>query len=231
MTRELVIAAYDKDYSWINKLDPEVKVTVYRKGGGQKQTDKEIQIEPNRGRCVHTFFNHLYQNYDNLSDYTFFAQDYPFDHWENLIEVVNQRNPELYSMFSQVNVGGYYAYHYNTITEPGPRGGVMWNLSPSNHHQGKILICYSNGTPHHFDSDMDLDGHFQMLFQETPPTEYEFIPGGHFGISKEHARFRSREFYKKIVDFLIEKDLAPWIIERLECYIFNPKYNDKDRKH
>jgi hypothetical protein len=34
MKKELVIAAYDRDYSWVNKLNNDVSVTVYRKGSG-----------------------------------------------------------------------------------------------------------------------------------------------------------------------------------------------------
>ena len=79
MTRELVVAAYDKYLDWMDKLNQSIKQTVYRKGSQSEQRDNEIKLE-NRGRCVHTFFNHIYTNYDNLSDVTFFGQDWPFDH-------------------------------------------------------------------------------------------------------------------------------------------------------
>ena len=223
MTRELVIAAYDKDYSWINKLDSEVKVTVYRKGNGEKLTG-EIILSPNKGRCVHTFFNHIYQNYDNLSDYTFFAQDYPFDHWENIIQVINENDIDFYKIACQLNIGGYYGYHYNTITHPGPKGGMMWKLSPSKQHgNGNVLVCNSNGSPQDLNPEINVDSYWNLFFSDPKPNEYEFIPGGHFMVTKDHVRLRSKEFYKQIVDFLLEKEIAPWIIERLECYIFNPK--------
>ena len=77
ITKEIVVAAYDRDLSWLNIIDPTIKKTVYRKGS-DAQNDSEILLEPNVGRCVHTFFNHLHKNYDSLADYTFFAQDYPF---------------------------------------------------------------------------------------------------------------------------------------------------------
>lgn len=32
-------------------------------------------------------------------------------------------------------------------------------------------------------------------------------------------------FFQKIRGFLIDYEFAPWIVERLECYIFNPKYS------
>lgn len=223
MTRELVIAAYDKDYSWIERLDPEVKVTVYRKGDNPKQSDNEIIVTPNKGRCVHTFFNHIYTNYDNLADYTFFAQDYPFDHWENITQVVNEDNPYFYEISAQLKIGGYYGFHYNTISVPSDKGGIMWTLSPSNHHgDGKVLICNSDGSPQDSNPNINVDKYWPMFFECAPPSNYEFMPGGHFGITREHAQLRSKEFYKTIVDFLLEDEIAPWIIERLECYIFNP---------
>ena len=34
MTKELVVAAYDRDYSWVKDLNPDVKVVPYRKVQG-----------------------------------------------------------------------------------------------------------------------------------------------------------------------------------------------------
>jgi len=220
MTRELVIAAYDRYLDWLDKLNPEIKVTVYRKGEEEKQRENEIKIEPNKGRCVHSFFNHIYTNYDNLSDITFFAQDYPFDHWEDVIEVVNNNTED---SRCQLKIGGYYGFHFNTITVPSPLGGSMWALSSSTHHgEGRVLTCQSNGAPQDSNPNIDVDRYWNRFFNQAPPAQYEFIPGGHFGITKEHAKLRSKDFYKHIADFLLEEDVAPWIIERLECYIFNP---------
>ena len=220
MTREIVIAAYDRYLDWLGKLNPEIKVTVYRKGEEEKQIEDEIKIELNKGRCVHTFFNHIYTNYDNLSDITFFAQDWPFDHWEDIVEVINNNTEE---SRCQLKIGGYYGFHFNTIRVPSPLGGSMWALSPSTHHgEGRVLICQSNGAPQDSNPNIDVDRYWSRFFNQAPPTQYEFMPGGHFGITKQHAQLRSKEFYKHIADFLLEEEVAPWIIERLECYIFNP---------
>lgn len=222
MTRELVIAAYDNYLNWLDKLDPQAKITVYRKGDEEPQWDDEIILSPNKGRCVHTFFNHIYTNYDNLSDITFFAQDYPFDHWEDIVEVINN-NTE--STKCQLQIGGYYGFHFNTITVPSPKGGIMWNLSPSQHHgTGRVLVCNSDGSPQDSNPSINVDEYWTKFFSCLPPTRYEFMPGGHFGITKEHAQLRSKDFYKQVVDLLLKEEVAPWIIERLECYIFNPTY-------
>ena len=87
MQKELVVAAYERDVSWLKDVNPEVIKTVYRKGS-DKECKNEIKMPVNKGRCVHTFFNHLYERYDSLSDVTFFVQDYPFDHFEHLLEVL-----------------------------------------------------------------------------------------------------------------------------------------------
>lgn len=225
MTRELVIATYDKDYSWIDRLDTQVKVTVYRKGENPKQRESEIILTHNKGRCVHTFFNHIYTNYDNLSDYTFFAQDYPFDHWENIIPVINEDNPNFYEITAQLKIDGYYGFHYNTITIPSEKGGIMWNLSPTKQHgNGRVLVCNSDGSPQDANPLIDVDSYWEKLFTSEKPFEYEFMPGGHFGITKEHAQLRSKNFYKGIIDLLLQDITAPWMIERLECYIFNPNF-------
>jgi hypothetical protein len=227
ITKELVIAAYDKPLDWLKDIDNNILKTIYRKGDIIPLQEKEIKLETNIGRCVHTFFNHIYNNYHNLSDITFFVQDYPFDHWEDLIYVINN-NIEVIKNRSTLNIGGYYGYHFNTITIPSEKGGIMHTMYPSQHHgDGKIIACYSNGMPHDHNPNINVDSYWELLFDSPKPNMYEFIPGGHFGITKEHAHIRSLDFYKKIITLLTEDNIAPWIIERLECYIFNSKYKSK----
>ena len=227
MKKELVIAAYDKPIDWLSLVNSDVKKTIYRKGNALPLSENEILVEPNVGRCVHSFFNHIKNNYNNLSDYTFFAQDYPFDHWEDLIEVVNG-DVETFKNRSALNIGGYYGYHFNTITVPSEKGGIMHTMHPSKHHgNGKIIACYSNGMPQDHNPNINVDTYWDILFDEPKPDMYEFMPGGHFGISKEHAKLRPLDFYSKIVNLLENNETAPWLIERLECYIFNNKFKIK----
>jgi hypothetical protein len=227
MKKELVIAAYDKDLSWLDRLNSDIKKTIYRKGDTMSYPN-EIVISPNVGRCVHTFFKHILTNYDTLSDITFFVQDYPFDHWEDVVDVLNNNKTV---ERCQLQIGGYYGYHYNTITTPSDKGGLMWTLYHTTHHErGKILYCSSNGREHDSNPDIDVNRYWTILFDEPIPEgsgRYEFMPGGHFGLTRKHAHKRSREVYAKVVELLEQESSAPWMIERLECYIFNPKYKTK----
>lgn len=215
MNKEIVVSGYDKDINWVNKLNPDIKKTVYRKGE-IKSYENEIIIS-NSGRDVHTFFYHILNNYDKLSDITYFSQDYPFDHFENIIDVINL---DLQETEAKIKFDGYYGFHHNTI-------GTMWRLDDGNQFAGKILLCTSNGYPQDMDHNINVDEYWDFLFDCEKPKNYEFIPGGHFAITKNQIQKRPKEFYLKIVEVL-EKDLkAPWHIERLELYIFNEKFKIK----
>jgi hypothetical protein len=220
MTKELIIAAYDRNLDWVSSLNSDVKQTIYRKG--VKGSENEIFIEPNLGRCVHTFFNHIYLNYDNLSDITLFGQDYPFDHWGNIIEAANG-GIDFCDKNASLIIGGYYGFHNNTLN-------TAWKMHPSTHHEsGEIIHCNSLGEPQAKlgTYNINMDKIWGEFFTQSHPNRYEFMPGGHFAITKEHVKIRSKAFYKSIVDYLINDIDSPWIVERLECYIFNPKYKTK----
>lgn len=201
MKKELVIAAYDRDYSWVNKLDNDVSVTVYRKGSGEL-LDGETLITPNVGRDVHTFFYHLYNRYDTLSDVTFFSQDYPFDHVHNYVDIING-DKDLWNKQARQNVDGCWFFsHYD------------------------FVLCNKTGAPHHpgvgLDT-LDLEKLWSDIFQTPCPNNFVFPSAGHFAISKEHVHIFPKEFYGKIVNILETQPNAPWELERLEPYIFfNP---------
>lgn len=218
--KEVVISGYDKSIDWIEKFNPDIKVTLYRKGDKIKY-ENEIFLENNVGRDVHTFFYHILDKYEtSLSEYTFFVQDYPFDHWENLISVING-DPLSFHQKATLTFGGYFGFHFNSV-------GTMWNMQKScQFDSGNVISCYSNGHPQDLNPNINVDGYWDLLFDEPKPQMYEFIPGGHFGITKNQILIRSKKFYQEILRLLETQVDAPWMIERLECYIFNNNYKTK----
>jgi hypothetical protein len=85
----------------------------------------------------------------------------------------------------------------------------MLNLPDAKIGEGKSLSCLSNGYPHEADKKWILIN-IGIFYSIEISLIYE--PGGHFCITKEQILLRSREFYKKIVDLLLN-DYGPWIIE------------------
>jgi dTDP-4-dehydrorhamnose reductase len=203
ITKEVVIAAYDRNYNWVSQLDKNVLVTVYRKGNGEVLPN-EIKIEPNLGRDVHTFFYHLYNRYDSLSDITYFSQDYHLDHVYNYVEIINSSIYDIdkWAIERLENSCWFFNTYFN-----------------------KILHCENNGYPH--DGGLDLKKMWGKLFNtESPNNNFYFTPAGHFAITKEHAQKIHKSVYKKIIDILENENRSPWEIERLEPYIFINNFKD-----
>jgi hypothetical protein len=200
--KEIIISAYKRDYSWINDLNSDIKVTTYRKGENLNLPN-EIFIENNVGRDVHTFFNHFVQRYDTLSDYTFTAQDYFGDHVNNYMDIMN----------GDKNVWDIQALQ--VFSE-------CWFFSTTY----PILQCDKAGKPHH-DGSISIEPIWNKLFFDVCPETLRFTPAGHFCVSKNHVHRRHVGFYQDVVDILASDEMSPWVIERLMPYIFDMNYKTK----
>jgi hypothetical protein len=194
-SKEIVVAAWDKDYKlWTVDILPNTKITVYNKNINSLQNN-EIFLSPNVGRCVHTFLNHIVERYDYLANFTFFAQDYFADHIYNYVQIMNG-DKDVWDAFAVIKNNG--CWYFNT--------------------QYGLLRSDKNGGPHH--GGLEIEKIWDMLFKLPLPQDIIFSPAGHFCISKEEARKKPKEFYKKVIDILANDAGAPWVIERLELYIF-----------
>ncbi len=84
---KIVIARYNEDISWISQLNT-TNIIIYNKGQSLGISN-EIMIE-NVGKEGHTFYKYIYDNYDELDEYTVFLQGNPFDHLPNTINIINE---------------------------------------------------------------------------------------------------------------------------------------------
>lgn len=82
----IVIARYNENADWSKQFK---NVIIYNKKNNLDY-NCEQRLLPNVGREGHTYFKHIYDNYDNLSDYTIFLQCNPFDHSPNIIDNLNK---------------------------------------------------------------------------------------------------------------------------------------------
>lgn len=72
----IVVSRYQENVEWTKEFP---NVLIYNKGEPLDTTYRAIQTE-NVGREGHTFYKYIYDNYENLEDYTIFLQGNPFDH-------------------------------------------------------------------------------------------------------------------------------------------------------
>jgi hypothetical protein len=204
MNKEVLVSIYDREYSWIKKLNKDIRLSLYKKGDRMEMQPNEIFLSPNVGRDVHTFFSHLHERYYSLSDYTFTCQDYFEDHVNNYIYIMNS-NPAVWNEEAK------------QIIE-----NECWFFST---HHG-LIYCERDGSPHH--PGLNITDMWSRLFKSEMPEHVYFTAAGHFCITANQVRKRPPQFYKKIVDILANEHIAPWIIERLEGYIFDSNYEIVD---
>jgi hypothetical protein len=82
----IVVARYNEDLEWSKQF---LNVIIYNKGIKLTNDFNQILLN-NVGREGHTYYKHIYDNYDNLAEYTFFLQGNPFDHSPNIIYNLNK---------------------------------------------------------------------------------------------------------------------------------------------
>ena len=89
----IIVARYNENIKWTEQFS---NVIVYNKGNKLNEDYNEIVL-PNVGREGHTYYKYIYDNYENLGDYTIFLQGNPFDHSPNIISNLNNyvNNKEL----------------------------------------------------------------------------------------------------------------------------------------
>jgi len=83
----IVVARYNEDLEWTKQF---LNVIIYNKGTQLNSNDFNQILLNNVGREGHTYYKHIYDNYDNLAEYTFFLQGNPFDHSPNIISNLNK---------------------------------------------------------------------------------------------------------------------------------------------
>jgi len=80
----ILVARYNENVEWSDQFS---NVIIYNKGD-KLNISNEVLLN-NVGREGHSYYKYIYDNYDNLEDYTIFLQGYPFDHSPNIIRDLN----------------------------------------------------------------------------------------------------------------------------------------------
>jgi hypothetical protein len=89
----IVVARYNENIEWTKQFS---NVFIYNKGEPLIDYSNQFFLN-NVGREPHTYYKHIFDNYDNLAEYTVFLQGNPFDHSPNIISNLNNyiNNKEL----------------------------------------------------------------------------------------------------------------------------------------
>jgi hypothetical protein len=77
----IIVARYNENIEWTKQFQ---NVIIFNKGVKLEEEYNEVCLD-NVGREGHTYYKYIYDNYDNLEDFTVFLQGNPFDHSPNII--------------------------------------------------------------------------------------------------------------------------------------------------
>ena len=191
----IVVARYNENIEWSKQFS---NVIIYNKGPKLDNGYNEVFLN-NVGREGHTYYKHICENYDNLSDYTIFLQGRPFDHSPNIISNLNKyiNNKDLNIDFEFLSE----QIHYSSLDLE-----CSIHLKCRNIHKTwERVFGLNNG------------GNQQCIFGA----------GAQFIVSKKKILKNTKKFYENIVKIL-EYDIDPlevYDIERFHKYIFTDIIN------
>lgn len=186
---DIVIARYNENIEWSKQFP---NVIIYNKG---KPLDNSYNVKEmiNVGKEGHTYYKHIYDNYDNLTDYIVFLQGNPFDHSPNII-------PNLKRLINSDRLKNDFYF----LSE-------------------KILGCNLTGCKYHHPSRLPILEIYKHLFDcNKTEMQFEFGAGAQFIVSKKIILKKPKSFYLKIVK-LLEHSKNPfegYVIERFHKLIF-----------
>ena len=191
---QIIVARYNENIDWVL---PFSNVIIYNKGEplDEKYKNHTILSLKNVGREGHTFYNYIYENYDNLPKHIMFLQGYPFDHIPNIIDIIKQLN-------DVKTISGDFAFLSQHV--------LKTNLIKCPYHIGHGGIIPL------------MRVFYELFVYYKSDLEFEFGAGNQFIVSKQHIHRNPREFYLKIVRML-EYENCPiegYVIERFTGLIF-----------
>jgi GR25 family glycosyltransferase involved in LPS biosynthesis len=116
---KIIVSRYTENVEWTKQFS---NVLIYNKGN-KLDIHNEIILN-NVGREGHSYYKYIYDNYENLNEYTIFLQGNPFDHSPNIIN-------NLQKYISNKNLDIEFEFLSETIKTT--------NLSGCPHHYGLKL--------------------------------------------------------------------------------------------
>jgi len=190
---QIIVARYNEDITWTKSFN---NLIIYNKGNPIDESYNQIILD-NVGREGHTYYTHIYNNYDNLDDYIVFLQGNPFDHSPNIIHNLN------HYINNKPNIDFEYLSENIIKTK---FDGCPYH--PNLPFKEVFEVLFND----------NIDNMSNKFANEVP-----FGAGAQFIVSKKKILSRSKDFYLKIVNLLgySNNPIEGFVIERFHYLIFD----------
>jgi hypothetical protein len=221
MSKSLVISHYNEDLSWLTDVDKDILIFLYTKSGVVPHIESEnikIEMLENIGKEQQTYFYHIVNNYDNLTDYVYFSQAKFDDHSHDFMDKLNNNF-----------IGGLSDFNLIT-TVYGPINTSMYHRHINHKYDGglnyqsisdKVFIDPWN--------DSEALANIDYIFDNLPELDFDkqnwvFNANGMYGTTKEKIKNFNLDFYKKCENFFRTKpdslNMLEFAFERINQIIF-----------
>ena len=206
MKNKIVISRYNENLDWLDLINQSnYDIVIYNKGN---DINREFIKLDNVGREAHTFLTYIVDNYDNLPEYTIFLQGEPFYHCTDEYRRLYCDNNSY-----EYNKNLDYKYFINLINS---ENFVGFNLVEFLNNE--LKECYIGDAFVKYDG-FNINPYLTNLFNDQNH-EFKFIAGAQYCVLKETIIKRSLQFYKTCLEYSLQDDEFPWVMERFWYMIF-----------
>jgi len=222
--KTLVVSRYQKDLDWLKYINQsEINIVIYNKGKKNLNTNYNIINKDNIGREAETISTYIYNNYENLSEFTFFSQDDPFEHspfFLKLLEYSYNKETSLTKHYSE-KLPPKYIKDQDSIEFINKLEIRYGNALINEHGDGTI-----NNPWYNKDS-------WNYLFNCEIPDPLWFGYGAMWVVPRQNLLARPRNFWGNLSKEIIDGELSapgksytnpplnPWSMEVMWKYVFS----------
>ena len=219
--RELVVARYREDISWVDRIPADFHATVYN-----KSRDDCPLVRPhtqgrlaNRGREAHTMLWHIVAHYDRLADYTYFCQGDALFHAPDFLERLAVSYCDLFPL-SRTYSSMYPSPEIHASDWVCQYGGFEYRLGDAVADHGSKGTSWINPAT------------WDYVFACPPPSEIYFAYAAMLVVPRQNITGRPRAFWGWLFqeadrmqwekDLWLDPPLTPWQMEAIWMYLFQP---------
>jgi hypothetical protein len=245
-SREIVVARYKEDISWLLQVSPLWLITVYNKGPSnipEAVTSAGnitiIELE-NKGREAETYAQHMLKRYHTIADLTIYIQGDPFDHSPELLEAIKVLEKRTKLSYEERYIP--LTIQYNSVIPP-PH--IVSGRKHRYYRVGSIsaytldCIDFIDGPIQNVTNDwLNRNNYkigtnilFNSLHQISPNilfTERETILmnfAACFALTRSGHMTYPQSFYEGLHKYSFKDVSTPYILERLWLHIFNNTFD------
>lgn len=210
----IVIARYNENLDWLKSI--KIPYIIYNKGNEIDLPNFKLD---NVGRESHTYIYHIIKNYDKLDDWTCFLQGDPMYHINFLINEKSFYDFKKGDNFENLNTIWRYDGNSDKLELFNLLEEKINNIYFISHY---VSFCDINGFPEH--PNLNITKFLNEFFPEEDKNKMiKFSVGAQFIVPKELILKHSKDFYVRLLDYIVNNSESPWVLERLWHLIFKSK--------